>query len=132
MEELVAMQAEPLGVQDRMGAPAIKITHGAVMFDRVTFRYGAHPQPLFRELSLMIRAGERVGLVGHSGSGKTTFVRLGQRLYDGSGGPILIDGQDIAAVAQASLRAQTAIGPQGAGVVPRALAENIAHRAPAA
>jgi ATP-binding cassette, subfamily B, bacterial len=82
MEELVSMQAEPLDVQDRAGAAAIRSTRGAVLFDRVAFRYGAHPQPLFRELSLTIRGGERVRLVGHSGSGKTTFVRLLQRLYE--------------------------------------------------
>jgi ATP-binding cassette subfamily B protein len=130
MEELVAMQSEPLGVQDRVGARAIKITRGAVLFDRVTFGYGAHPQPLFQELSLKIRAGERVGLVGHSGSGKTTFVRLVQRLYDVTEGRILIDGQDIAAVAQASLRAQTAIVPQEPVLFHRSLAENIAYAHP--
>ena len=130
MEELVEMQAEPLGVPDRVGAPAIKISRGAVLFDRVTFRYGAHPQPLFQELSLKIRAGERVGLVGHSGSGKTTFVRLVQRLYDVTEGRILIDGQDIAAVAQASLRAQTAIVPQEPVLFHRSLAENIAYARP--
>jgi ATP-binding cassette subfamily B protein len=130
MEELVAMQSEPLGVQDRVSAPAIKITRGAVLFDRVTFRYGAHPQPLFRELSLAICAGERVGLVGHSGSGKTTFVRLVQRLYDVTEGRILIDGQDIAAVAQASLRAQIAIVPQEPVLFHRSLAENIAYARP--
>jgi ATP-binding cassette, subfamily B, bacterial len=130
MEELVAMQVEPLGVQDRPHAPAIRITRGAVLFDRVTFRYGAHPQPLFRELSLTIRAGERVGLVGHSGSGKTTFVRLVQRLYDVTEGRILIDGQDIAAVAQTSLRAQIAIVPQEPVLFHRSLAENIAYARP--
>jgi ATP-binding cassette, subfamily B, bacterial len=130
MEELVTMQAEPLGVQDRVNAPAIRITRGAVLFDRVTFRYGAHPQPLFRELSLAICAGERVGLVGHSGSGKTTFVRLVQRLYDVTEGRILIDGQDIAAVAQASLRAQIAIVPQEPVLFHRSLAENIAYARP--
>ena len=130
MEELVEMQAEPLGVPDRVGAPAIKISRGAVLFDRVTFRYGAHPQPLFQELSLKIRAGERVGLVGHSGSGKTTFVRLVQRLYDVTEGRILIDGQDIAGVAQASLRAQTAIVPQEPVLFHRSLAENIAYARP--
>jgi len=130
MEELVTMQAEPLGVQDRVGAPAIRIRSGAVLFDRVTFRYGAHPQPLFQELSLKIRAGERVGLVGHSGSGKTTFVRLVQRLYDVTEGRILIDRQDIAAVAQASLRAQIAIVPQEPVLFHRPLAENIAYARP--
>jgi ATP-binding cassette subfamily B protein len=130
MEELVTMQAEPLGVQDRVSAPAMKISRGAVLFDRVTFRYGAHPQPLFRELSLAIPAGERVGLVGHSGSGKTTFVRLVQRLYDVTEGRILIDGQNIAAVAQASLRAQIAIVPQEPVLFHRSLAENIAYARP--
>jgi ATP-binding cassette subfamily B protein len=130
MEELVSMQVEPLGVPDRPNAPAIRITCGAVLFDRVTFRYGAHPQPLFQELSLVIRAGERVGLVGHSGSGKTTFVRLVQRLYDVTEGRILIDGQDIAAVAQASLRAQIAIVPQEPVLFHRSLAENIAYARP--
>jgi ATP-binding cassette subfamily B protein len=130
MEELVAMQAEPLGVQDRINAPAIRITRGAVLFDRVAFRYGAHPQPLFQDLSLAIPAGERVGLVGHSGSGKTTFVRLVQRLYDVTGGRILIDGQDIAAVAQATLRAQIAIVPQEPVLFHRSLSENIAYARP--
>ena len=130
MEELVAMQAEPLSVRDRANAPAIWITRGAVLFDRVTFRYGAHPHPLFQDLSLAIRAGERVGLVGHSGSGKTTFVRLVQRLYDVTEGRILIDGQDIAAVAQTSLRAQIAIVPQEPVLFHRSLAENIAYARP--
>jgi ATP-binding cassette subfamily B protein len=130
MEELVAMQAEPLGVADRPDARPIRITHGALRFDRVTFRYGAHPDPLFRDLSLAIAAGERVGLVGHSGSGKTTFVRLVQRLYDVTEGRILIDQQDIATVTQASLRAQIAIVPQEPVLFHRTLAENIAYARP--
>jgi ATP-binding cassette, subfamily B, bacterial len=130
MEELVALQVEPLGVQDRIGAPPIRITRGEVRFDRVGFRYGAHREPLFRDLSLTIRAGERVGLVGHSGSGKTTFVKLVQRLYDVTDGRVLIDGQDIAAFAQASLRAQIAIVPQEPVLFHRSLAENIAYARP--
>src|SRR5262249_17496009 len=126
MEELVALQTEPLGVHDRPGAPPIRITRGEVQFDRVGFHYGAHREPLFKELALTIRAGERVGLVGHSGSGKTTFVKLVQRLYDVTDGRILIDGQDISAVAQASLRAQIAIVPQEPVLFHRSLAENIA------
>jgi ATP-binding cassette subfamily B protein len=132
MEELVALQAEPLGVQDRVGAPPIRITRGEVRFDRVSFRYGARPQPLFKDLTLTIRAGERVGLVGHSGSGKTTFVKLVERLYDVTDGRIMIDGQDISAVTQASLRAQIAIVPQEPVLFHRSLAENIAYARPGA
>jgi ATP-binding cassette, subfamily B, bacterial len=79
-----------------------------------------------------IRAGERVGLVGHSGSGKTTFVKLIQRLHDVKSGRILIDGQDIAEVTQASLRQQIAIVQQEPILFHRSLAENIAYARPGA
>ncbi|MER8900671.1 ABC transporter ATP-binding protein [Mesorhizobium sp. M0772] len=130
MEELVDFQSQPLGVEDRPGAKPIRITHGHIAFDNVTFHYGSHRLPLYRDFSLEIAAGERVGLVGHSGSGKTTFVKLIQRLYDVSGGRILIDGQDISQVAQASLRAQIAIVQQEPILFHRSLAENIAYARP--
>ena len=79
---------------------------------------------------MTIRAGERVGLVGHSGSGKTRFVKLVQRLHDVAGGRILIDGQDIATVKQTSLRAQIAIVAQEPLLFHRSLAENIAYGRP--
>ena len=69
MEEMVVMHNEPLGVEDRDNAPPIRISAGEVRCERVTFRYHARPQPVFEDLSVTIRAGERVGLVGHSGSG---------------------------------------------------------------
>ena len=112
MEDLVEMHVLPLGVADRPGAGPIHIGKGEVVFDRITFCYSAHAQPLFHDFTLRIEAGERVGLVGHSGSGKTTFVKLLQRLYDLNDGRILIDGQEIARAAQVSLRAQLALVPQ--------------------
>ncbi|MER8431131.1 ABC transporter ATP-binding protein [Mesorhizobium caraganae] len=130
MEELVDFQSQPLGIEDRPGAAPIRITQGAIRFDNVTFHYGSHRLPLYRDFSVEIAAGERVGLVGHSGSGKTTFVKLIQRLYDVSGGRILIDGQDISQVAQASLRAQIAIVQQEPILFHRSLAENIAYARP--
>jgi ATP-binding cassette subfamily B protein len=102
------------------------------MFDHVTFYYGRHLTPVFSDFSLVIRPGERVGLVGHSGSGKTTFIKLLHRLYDISSGRILIDGQDIAEVTQASLRAQLALVPQEPILFHRSLAENIAYGRPGA
>ena len=132
MEDLVEMHVLPMGVADRKDAEPIQITKGDVFFDAVTFRYGAQVDPLFREFSLRIKAGERVGLVGHSGSGKTTFVKLLQRLYDLNDGRILIDGQDIARASQVSLRSQLALVPQEPLLFHRSLAENIAYARPEA
>jgi ATP-binding cassette subfamily B protein len=130
MEEMVALQCEPLGVADHPHAPALHVRQGAIEFDRVNFTYGRQLRSLFTEFSLRIEPGERVGLVGHSGSGKSTFVKLLHRLYDVRGGRILIDGQDIALVRQDSLRAQLALVPQEPILFHRSLAENIAYGRP--
>ena len=132
MEELVAIHAEPIGIADAPDAKPIDIQGGRIVFDAVTFHYGGHRAPLYDGLSVEIRAGERVGLVGRSGSGKTTFVKLVQRLYDVSGGKILIDGQDIAKATQHSLRSQIAIVQQDPILFHRTLAENIAYGRPGA
>ena len=132
MEELVAMHSLPFGVPDRPGATAMDVTAGEIAFERVTFHYGGHIEPLYRDFSLTIKAGEKVGLVGRSGSGKTTFVKLVQRLYDVTGGRIAIDGRDIASATQASLRAQIAIVQQEPVLFHRSLAENIAYGRPGA
>ncbi len=132
MEEMVALHSQSFGVEDRKGAGPIHISGGEVRFDRVQFRYGVQAKPLFEDFNLTIAAGERVGLVGHSGSGKTTFVKLVQRLHDVTGGRILIDGQDIAQKQQASLRAQIAIVAQEPILFHRSLAENIAYGRPGA
>jgi len=130
MEELVAIHDEPIGIADASDATPIDIRGGRIVFDDVTFHYGGHAAPLYDGLSVDIRAGERVGLVGRSGSGKTTFVKLVQRLYDVSGGRILIDGQDIADATQQSLRSQIAIVQQDPILFHRTLAENIAYGRP--
>ncbi|MER8807859.1 ABC transporter ATP-binding protein [Mesorhizobium australicum] len=132
MEELVDFQSEPLGIEDTPGAEPIAITQGHIAFDNVTFHYGSHRSPLYRDFSVDIATGERVGLVGHSGSGKTTFVKLIQRLYDVNAGKIVIDGQDISQVAPASLRGQIAIVQQEPILFHRSLAENIAYARPSA
>lgn len=132
MEEMVGFESQPLGVADRADARPIRVRAGEIMFDRVTFRYGMQVEPLFRDFSIRIDPGERVGLVGHSGSGKTTFVKLLHRLYDVTGGRIIVDGQDIAHVTQDSLRAQLALVPQEPLLFHRSLAENIAYGRPGA
>jgi ATP-binding cassette, subfamily B, bacterial len=132
MEELVDIYDEPFGISDAVDARAIEIRGGHIEFEDVTFHYGGHLTPLYDGLSVDIRAGERVGLVGRSGSGKTTFVKLVQRLYDVSGGRILIDGQDIAKATQLSLRSRIAIVQQDPVLFHRSLADNIAYGQPGA
>ncbi|MBR0936926.1 ABC transporter ATP-binding protein [Bradyrhizobium jicamae] len=132
MEELVQIHGEPLGIVDLADARPIDVQGGRIVFDDVTFHYGGHRRPLYDGLSIDIRAGERVGLVGRSGSGKTTFVKLVQRLYDVSAGTILIDGQDIARATQQSLRSQIAIVQQEPILFHRSLAENVAYGRPGA
>jgi ATP-binding cassette subfamily B protein len=132
MEELVAMHDQPFGVADVKGAMPMSVTAGEIAFEHVTFHYGGHAEPLYRDFSLRIAAGEKVGLVGRSGSGKTTFVKLVQRLYDVTGGRISIDGRDIASATQASLRANIAIVQQEPVLFHRSLAENIAYGRPGA
>ncbi len=132
MEELVDVHFAPIGVEDRPGARNVEIEQGRVEFDHVAFQYGSHATPLYNDFSVTIPAGQRVGLVGHSGSGKTTFVKLIQRLYDVTGGRILVDGHDIRDLTQASLRGQIAIVQQDPVLFHRSLAENIAYARPGA
>ncbi len=130
LEELVAFHDQPMGVENRPDATELTIERGEIHFDRVRFRYPALDRQVYDGLSVRIPAGERVGLVGKSGSGKTTFVKLVQRLYDLEGGRITIDGQNVAGVTQESLRRQVAIVQQEPLLFHRSLAENIAYGRP--
>ena len=132
MEEMVQLHAEPMGVADSPGARPLVINAGEVRFDHVTFCYAGQHTPLYRDLQVRIAPGERIGLVGHSGSGKTTFVKLIQRLYDVTEGRVLIDGQDVSHATQESLRSQIAIVQQEPILFHRSLAENISYARPEA
>ena len=94
------------------------------------FRYPNASAPIYDDFSLLIRPGERVALVGPTGSGKSTFVKLLQRFYDLDSGRIVIDGQDIASVTQQSLRRAIALVPQDPALFHRTVAENIAYGRP--
>ncbi len=132
MEELVRLHEVPLGIADAPAAAPIAVTAGTIAFSNVSFRYGGHDRPLYDGLDIVIPGGQRVGLVGRSGSGKTTFVKLIQRLYDITDGRLAIDGQDVATATQESLRRQIAIVPQEPILFHRSLAENIAYARPGA
>ena len=102
---------------------------GKVVFDQVGFAYPGRA-PVLRDFDLTIEPGQRVGLVGYSGAGKSTVLALLQRFYDVQGGRILIDGQDIRDVTQESLRTTMAIVPQDISLFHRTVLENIRYARP--
>lgn len=108
----------------------LHIQRGEIVFDKVSFTYPDKITPIFNDLSVTIRAGERIALVGHSGGGKTSFIRLLQRLYAIQEGHIFIDGQDIALGSLHSLRSAIALVPQDPILFHRTLRENIAYAKP--
>ncbi|WP_084143474.1 ABC transporter ATP-binding protein [Methylocapsa acidiphila] len=130
MEDVAAFCETAPHVDDMPGARPLIVSRGEITFDKASFGYAAGAGLLFDRLSLEIRPGEKVGLVGPSGSGKSTFVKLLQRLYDLDDGRILIDGQDIAGVTQASLRRAIGLVPQDPALFHRSIAENIAYGRP--
>ncbi len=111
MERLFALAAENTEVADAPGAPPLVAGPGVVRFDHVDFAYEPNRQILF-DVSFAIPAGHTIAVVGPSGSGKSTLARLLYRFYDVTGGRITIDGQDIRAVQQSSVRAAVGIVPQ--------------------
>ena len=116
-------------VVDAPGAPAAAVTRGEIRFEHVQFHYGGKRR-VIEDLSLHIRPGEKIGLVGRSGAGKSTIVNLLLRFYDVEGGRILIDGQDIAQVTQDSLRAQIGMVTQDTSLLHRSVRDNIVYGRP--
>jgi ATP-binding cassette subfamily B multidrug efflux pump len=118
-------------VVDAAGAKPLTVTRGAIRFDDVTFHYGRE-DGVIENLSFSIAPGEKVGIVGASGAGKTTITSLLLRLHDLEGGRILIDGQDIAGVTQDSLRRHIAMVTQDTSLLHRSIRDNIAYGRPEA
>jgi ATP-binding cassette subfamily B protein len=116
----------PYDIQDLPHAKELHVSQGHIVFKDVKFHYKG-TKPLFQDLSVNIEPGQRVGLVGYSGSGKTSFVNVLLRLYDITGGQILIDGQDIQTVTQDSLHRHIATVPQDLSLFHRTLMDNIRY-----
>jgi len=130
IEDAVAYSLEVEDVADAKGAARFVQGNGEIVFDGVTFGYRGQSEPLYNDFSLTIQPGETVALVGQTGSGKSTFVKLLQRLYDVDAGAIRIDGQDVRHVRQDSLRGSIALVPQDPALFHRSLRENIAYARP--
>ena len=137
----------PHAVQDVPNAPALNVPHGEVRFENMRFSYPVAAQPnadgtpnataevparrtIVESLDLVVKPGEKIGLVGRSGAGKSTLVNLLLRFYELDSGRILIDGQDIAKVSQDSLRAAIGMVTQDTSLLHRSVLDNIAYGRP--
>ncbi|MGF1476881.1 MAG: ABC transporter ATP-binding protein [Geminicoccaceae bacterium] len=116
-------------VTDRPNAKPLVVTRGAIAYENIRFHYGKGTG-VIEDLSLRIRPGEKVGLVGRSGAGKSTLVNLLLRFYDLEGGRIAIDGQDIVQVTQESLRAQIGMVTQDTSLLHRSVLDNVRYGRP--
>jgi ATP-binding cassette, subfamily B, bacterial len=129
LEEAISTLLTPHELKDSEDARTLPTGPGEVAFEQVRFAYPGRPAVL-NDFTLVIAPGERVGLVGFSGAGKSTVLALLQRFYDVSGGRIAIDGHDIRDVTQESLRNVMAVVPQDISLFHRSVLENIRYARP--
>ena len=129
--------SRPFQIVDCPGARELSVTHGEIRFEQICFSYGVKGEgedgtvrQVVDHLDLTIRPGEKIGLVGRSGAGKSTIVNLLLRFYDPESGRILIDGQDIASVTQDSLRARIGMVTQDTSLLHRSVRDNILYGRP--
>ncbi|MGG5823041.1 ABC transporter ATP-binding protein [Falsiroseomonas sp. HW251] len=129
VQEAMGSIAVPPTAPDPPGAVPLAVTQGAIRFERVTFGYGRETGVL-RGFDLAVAPGERVGLVGHSGAGKTTAINLLLRFFHPEQGRILVDGQDIAGVTQESIRAAVGVVTQDTALLHRSIRDNVRYGRP--
>ncbi|MBO6885932.1 MAG: ABC transporter ATP-binding protein/permease [Marivita sp.] len=126
MGEMFDLLEQPQEVSDKPGAPDVQVSKGAVQFDNVKFGYDP-ARPILKGVSLHVRSGENVALVGPSGSGKSTIGRLLFRFYDVTDGAVRIDGQDVRDVTQTSLHDAIGVVPQDTVLFNDTIRYNIAY-----
>lgn len=129
LAEAIPALMVPHELTDHPEATPLEKNGASLSFKNVTFGY-SDGNPVFTKLNLEIEAGQRVGILGRSGSGKSTMFALIQRFHDLQGGHILLDGQDIAKVTQDSLRHSIAVVPQDVSLFHRSIMENIRYSRP--
>ena len=125
--DMVEILSQEPGIRDPEHPEKPRITRGAITFSHVDFTHPDAGEPLFQDFTLAIKAGEKIGLVGKSGAGKTTCTKLLLRFSDLDAGTIHIDGQDITEITQEDLRAHIAYVPQEPLLFHRSIKENIAY-----
>lgn len=125
----MATLSKPHTILDKPNALPLKVSQGEIKFEHVDFSYEAG-KPLLNGFNLTIRPGEKVGLIGRSGAGKSTIVNLLLRFYEPQSGTVLIDGQDISGVTQESLRAQIGLVTQDTSLLHRSVRDNIIYGRP--
>ncbi len=129
VQDGIVTLSRPHTVLDAPSARPLVVSRGEIRFDAATFAYGG-PRNVIDGVDLVIRPGEKIGLVGRSGAGKSTVVNLLLRFHDLRSGRILIDGQDIAGVTQDSLRAQIGMVTQDTSLLHRSVRDNIVYGRP--
>jgi ATP-binding cassette subfamily B multidrug efflux pump len=129
VQDGISTLTRPRAVVDAPGATPLAVPRGEVRFDHATFSYGKG-KPVIDDLSLTVRPGEKIGLIGRSGAGKSTLVNLLLRFHDLDSGRILIDGQDIAHVTQDSLRSHIGMVTQDTSLLHRSMRDNILYGRP--
>ena len=125
----MATLSKPQTILDKPNAPPLKVVRGEIKFDKVDFSYEAG-KPLLQDFNLTIRPGEKIGLIGRSGAGKSTIVNLLLRFYEPQNGTISIDGQNVGDVTQESLRAQIGLVTQDTSLLHRSVRDNIVYGRP--
>lgn len=129
MTEAIDMLRAPLTITDSDDAQILSVKKGAIVFEQVNFAYKTDGSEVLKDFSLTIHPGEKIGLVGLSGSGKSTILKLLFRLYDINDGSITIDNLDIRSVTQESLRQSMSMVPQDPVLFHRTIGENISYAA---
>lgn len=125
-KEMVDILLTPYEIQDIPNAKKLTVPKGEIKFDNVSFNFN-ETREVLSNINLTIKSGEKIAIIGPSGAGKTTFVRLIMRLYDVTRGSVMIDGQDIHAVTQDSLRENVGFVPQDPILFHRTLMDNIRY-----
>ncbi len=131
-QEMVTLLDQPPDVQDVLNPEPVRMSEGSIAINDITFQYNGGRADILKNLSLTIPAGQKMALVGHSGAGKSSIVKLFLRFVDVREGSITIDGQHIAHITQHELRQRIAYVPQDPALFHRSLRDNIAYAKPTA